>query len=323
MNSLVVKALLGLSLMGKAPVESVVVSIDKYETPTHDTVYLLGDAHFGSAALIRQEQIDFMKAVKSKENAYVIAEDASHYDGDNHEVKEFIEAHFRGIVKNTALRDLVSGCKKHDILVFNAECRHEIVHAKKWFDTGSAYDNLAAKIMPVMHNLRQYNIDWLRNYRREYIEVDEEDNIKFKALDDNTGSFFASKSRKVKKEEDFQNKAVDIRILNAIHTIVYGDLQSSELKIENEGKKNIFIFAGFAHIRNLIPTLEKYLKYVARSAAGQKKFSARRPSIKELVDTKGELLGGMRKQKIIDTYGVNITEFFAQEEDQEKQESCE
>lgn len=66
MNSLLVKALLGLSIIGKTFVDSAIVSIDKYQTSTQDMVYLLAESHFGTRTLTHQEQADFIAAVKKK-----------------------------------------------------------------------------------------------------------------------------------------------------------------------------------------------------------------------------------------------------------------
>lgn len=352
MNSLVIKALLGLSLMGKFPVESVVISIDKYQTPDLDTVYLLGDVHIGSPALISQEQIDFMAAVKNKKNVYVVAEDMSYYSGNNQAVRELIHAKFKEfdreasalpheIIKNSALNNIAGSCKSYSIPFFNAECRHEVVYRTPMFDRKKSYDSLAATLVPLINNLTQYRIHWLRDYCREHIGIDwEEHNAGSELVPRNIfydGYFFPSFESQGQKDTDFLSKAVDIHILYALHDITHNNARTLDLEVSsilydaikwimpkplsfveskiNRGGRNIFVFAGLKHIGHIIPTLKKDFKYVRSSTRGKKKFSSARFAI--------DGLGVNDQREFIDTYGVNITDFFAQEEDQEKQESCE
>lgn len=143
MNSLLVKALLGLSLMGKSPVESIIVSVDKYQTLNEDSVYLVADVHRGNFELSRQEHADFMAMVKSKENVCVIAEDTMHYEGNNPEVKRFLDLRFyadslRGVLDfdRSAMSYLGHSCKENMIPFYNGECRHEFDYDERSANSG-------------------------------------------------------------------------------------------------------------------------------------------------------------------------------------------
>lgn len=320
MNGLLVKVLLGLSLMGKAPVESVIVSIDKYQTPDLDIVYVFAEDHFGTPALTRQEQADFIAAVKKKKNAYVIAEDPTECDDSiDRQVKQFndllferaatkIDFNSQELVENGSLRYLLKQFKDHKISAFGAECRQEIEHAKYYFDNGRAYDNLAAHLVSYMRDLKQYKINWLSDYWREHMRV-KKDSTKF------IGSLKKSKFKtRDKKNNDFTTKAVDIRILHALHTIMQDNTQAlrsntnSDLQVTSNDKKNIFIFAGYAHIYRVMPTLWRYFGCV-KNSIDEERFSRSRFFIEDLGEAD-------RNKEFIDRFKVNITDFFAQEEDQ-------
>lgn len=314
-----VKVLLSLSLLGQAPVEPVVVSIDKFDTPNGDAVYCLADAHLGSEELVRQEHVDFLEAVKSKENACVIGEDMSYYDESDYRVEKFIDSMFKRsmpevvLPRNSALENGARSCREHTVPFYNAECRHEVVYnSVNSVDSKDGHDNLIATVEPFILGLKQYNIDWIKFYSRWHISTS-------KKYIQNGMNTWASNDQKKLKAYNFENEAVDISILHGLHHVLQDSSSQPEgswfmrSKVDDSRKKNVFIFAGATHINRIVSTLEKYFKFTKSAADKHRKFSSDRFDVFEEKERRDE-------QDFIENYAVNITDFFALEKDQEKEQ---
>lgn len=163
---------------------------------------------------------------------------------------------------------------------------------------------------PLVLNLKHYGVDWLDDYWRKHVDEFE---IFLQTINDVREKEWLRELN----ERWFQNKAVDIRLLHGLHEVLHDVTPQSieswfmRSKINDNDRKNIFIFAGAGHINRIIPTLEKQFKFIKSSIDKQRIFSSDRFDVVKEVDR-------YDGQGIIDKYAVNITDFFAQEKDQEQ-----
>lgn len=103
-------------------------------------------------------------------------------------------------------------------------------------------------------------------------------------------------------------------MLYFLRAIINNDAQLLECEInskrgmDDKGKKNIVIFAGFAHIYRIMPTLRGYFKYMKSFIDKEELFSQSRLFI-------DDVYGRKCSQEFIDKYGVNSTDFFALEKE--------
>lgn len=276
------------------------VFVNKYETPDGRSVFCLGDWHEGKHDDAVAEQDAFIEIAK-KRNAHCIIEDVLGYTGDNYKLRDSFDAIYYDRLMSwsekfshhmSALPDLANRCMAKGIDYVNIECRYELHSLYK--NRGRTQNNadvlLSEKLWEEINDCIQ------KGYLSEFVDFKQR-RVSVRALKVPISFGYAF---------DITSWLVDALVVRRLDELLVCD-----------DMRPIFIFTGMSHLRGVGAHLRH--KWQCQNSSDDAVSSKRLK--RTFFDRKRRLRSETSEQawqdgvqRLIDTYAVNIAEYFADEE---------